>query len=208
MEASALLERYGSPRNVITTGYGMTETCAGAIFNLNCPDYDVASGYKLASVGKCMKGIEMRVTVSSGDTISYRKLAAPNQSGDLEVRGEVVFSGYYRNPEATEEAFISDGWFRTGDKASIDLNGNLNLIGRVQDVININGVKFITADLQASIDQALGRRVDRVIIFPSWTGITEQVTVVYIPTEWPTRAEDIMEVDSLVVQVCITNLPN
>ncbi|KAJ8062108.1 hypothetical protein OCU04_008669 [Sclerotinia nivalis] len=204
IEASDLLEKYGSPRNVITTGYGMTETCAGAIFNLNCPDYDVANGYNLASVGKCMKGIEMRVTVSSGDTISYRKLAVPNQIGDLEIRGEVVFNGYYRNPEATEEAFISDGWFRTGDKASIDPDGNLNLIGRVQDVININGVKFITADVQASIDQALGSRVDRVIMFSSWTGSTEQVIVVYIPTEWPTRAEDIMEVDSLVVQVCIT----
>jgi acyl-CoA synthetase (AMP-forming)/AMP-acid ligase II/thioesterase domain-containing protein len=203
IEASDLLEKYGSPRNVITPGFGMTETCAGAIFNLECPDYDVFNGYKSASVGKCMEGIKMRVTTSTGESLPSRTLAVPNQSGHLEVRGEVVFDGYYRNPYATKEAFTSDGWFRTGDKASIDINGNLNLIGRAQDIINIKGIKFLAADIQALIEQALGNRVDRLVSFPSWTGSTEQVTVAYIPREWPIPPKDAMELDNLVIHACI-----
>lgn len=62
--ASRLLAKYGAPLDVITPGFGMTETCAGAIFNLKGLDYDVGNSRTIASVGKCMKGIEMRVTIN------------------------------------------------------------------------------------------------------------------------------------------------
>ncbi|KAF4633294.1 hypothetical protein G7Y89_g4830 [Cudoniella acicularis] len=203
--ASTLLEKYGAPRNVITPGFGMTETCAGAIFNLECPDYDVANGRSVASLGKCMRGMEMcvTVTVTIGEGITSTRLASPNEPGDLEVRGEVVFDGYYRNPIANAQALTSEGWFRTGDQATVDSAGNLCLIGRVKDVININGVKMIAADVQTSIERALGHRVARLITFPSRASHTEQVTVAYVPREWPIRVEDVAEVDDLTVQACI-----
>ncbi|KAI1207203.1 acyl-protein synthetase [Annulohypoxylon truncatum] len=196
--ASALLQRYGAPRNVITAGFGMTETCAGAIFNLNCPDYDVKLGRSVASLGMCMNGIEMRVTVPGRGL----QLASPNEAGNLEVRGNVVFDGYYRNPKATAEAFTSDGWFRTGDQAMIDNQGYLSLIGRVKDIININGAKFAMSNVQTALAQALNHRITRFVTFPSRAAHTEQVTVAYIPRDWQMSDEEIMKIEEVASEVC------
>lgn len=58
---SELLQPFGAPRNVIVPGFGMTETCAGAIYNRKCPDYDKHVDVEFASVGKCIPGIKMRI---------------------------------------------------------------------------------------------------------------------------------------------------
>ncbi|KAK0712211.1 acyl-protein synthetase [Apiosordaria backusii] len=199
--ASALLVQYGAPHNVITPGFGMTETCAGSIFNLNCPVYDVAKGRAIASLGRCMPGIQMRVV----DSLTGFALARGEQ-GNLEVRGAVVFDGYYRNPAATSAAFTADGWFRTGDRAMIDEEGNLSLVGRAKDVINVNGAKIVTADIQASLEMALRHTCTaRVVCFPSRAlgAATEKITVAYVPQEWPPNAEEIAKVDALAVQACM-----
>jgi acyl-CoA synthetase (AMP-forming)/AMP-acid ligase II/thioesterase domain-containing protein len=198
---SKLLERYGAAHNVIVVGFGMTETCAGAIYNTECPDYDVANGHIIASLGRCMPGIEMRVMVDAA-----RKIAAPTETGELQLRGAVVFDGYYNNPTATATAFTDDGWFRTGDQAFLDAKGNLHLVGRVKDVININGVKIPTADVQASVEAAVRNTcVSRIVCFPSRRSgaASEQATVAYAPKTWPTSAEDLVEADRLVVQACM-----
>ncbi|KAH6845705.1 hypothetical protein B0I37DRAFT_191104 [Chaetomium sp. MPI-CAGE-AT-0009] len=197
---AALFERYGARRNVITPGFGMTETCAGAIYNMACPDYDLQRGDRaVTSVGKCMKGIEMRVVVGS-------RLAAAEEAGELEVRGDVVFDGYYRNEKATADAFPSPGgWFRTGDQACIDKGGNLCLIGRASEVVNINGVKVVAADLDSLLEQTLGHRVARFVVFPSRAAHTEQITICYVPPRWPHAAEDMAEIDDLAARVCIAS---
>jgi acyl-CoA synthetase (AMP-forming)/AMP-acid ligase II/thioesterase domain-containing protein len=197
--ASSLFERYGAPRNVITPGFGMTETCAGAIFNLACPDYDAARGHIVASLGKCMTGIEMRIVVDS-------RLASLEEIGNLEVRGDVVFDGYYRNPGATANAFPSrDGWFRTGDQGGIDLGGNLRLIGRKKDVININGIKIIVSDVESLLEQALGDMITRFVVFPTRAIHTEQITVAYVPGRSPHTAEGMIKIDELAAKICLTS---
>ncbi|KAI1807229.1 acetyl-CoA synthetase-like protein [Daldinia bambusicola] len=197
LAASSLFSMYGAPHNVITPGFGMTETCAGAIFNLNCPEYDDTRGHLVASLGKCMSGIEMRITTSKGS------LTVLNEPGDLEVRGPVVFKNYYRNQTATSEAFTSDHWFRTGDRGVIDSNGYLTLVGRAKDVININGVKIIAADVQTAIENVLGNRVARLVVFASTASHTEQVTVAYIPHVFPPQDEEIVDITHLVTQACL-----
>ncbi|KAI0869652.1 acetyl-CoA synthetase-like protein [Hypoxylon argillaceum] len=197
--ASAFLGRYGAPPNVIVPGFGMTETCAGAIFNLDCPEYDTRTGRDVASVGKCMQGIRMRI-VARGD--AGRRVAEPNELGDLELCGDVVFCGYYRNAEATVEAVNLEGWFCTGDQGFIDDSGNLHLSGRAKDVININGVKIISADVQHALEQALGSRVSRVVCFPSKASHTEQITVAYWPSAWPMELHDMAEINELILQAC------
>jgi acyl-CoA synthetase (AMP-forming)/AMP-acid ligase II len=193
LKACSLLRRYKAPRGVITTGFGMTETCAGAIFNLNCPDYDIRRGRSVASLGKCIDGIEMRVTVPGHDM----QLAAPDEPGHLEIRGDVVFDDYYRNPRATAEAFTPDGWFRTGDEATIDDEGCLSLVGRVKDIVNINGAKFAVSNIQTALDQALSGRTARVVTFASRAAHTEQVTVAYIP-----RNRNMAPNEALAIQTC------
>ncbi|KAH7095864.1 acyl-protein synthetase [Paraphoma chrysanthemicola] len=196
--ASSLLQAYGAPPNVITPGFGMTETCAGAIFNLNCPDYDTGRGLAVASLGKCMNGIEMRIVVDS-------RLAAPEEPGDLEVRGAVVFNGYYRNAAATANAFPSqDGWFRTGDRACLDSNANLRLIGRKEEVININGIKIVISDIVSTLEQAIGNLVNRFVVFPSRAAHTEQITLCYEPGVDSQNAEDLAAVDALASEACVS----
>lgn len=198
--ASKLFEKFGARRDVVTPGFGMTETCAGAIFNLACPDYDAERGYAVACLGKCMKGIEMRVVVGAS-------LAVADEPGDLEVRGGVVFDGYYRNPRATADAFPShDGWFRTGDQAYINSDGNLCLIGRKREVININGIKIAVVDIDSLLDRALGDRVSRFVVFPSRAAHTEQITISYVPKGWPHTAKEMAEVEELAAQACITSV--
>ncbi|KAI2464674.1 acetyl-CoA synthetase-like protein [Annulohypoxylon bovei var. microspora] len=199
--AAALLSFHGAPSNVIQPGFGMTETCAGAIYNIECPAYDIRLGRSVASLGRCIPGMEMRVVDDTG------KCRAPGKPGYLEVRGAVVFDGYYRNPAATTEAFASgNGWFRTGDRAIIDVDGNMGMIGRAKEVININGVKVVTAEVQAALETALrGTGVKRIVCFPSRApgAVTEQITVAYVSREEPLLPEDMADIDSRVVQACM-----
>ena len=76
---------------------------------------------------------------------------AAGTEGELQARGRSVFAGYLDNVEATSAAFTSDGWFRTGDLARLDAQGNLEITGRLKDVINRGGVKFNAADVETII---------------------------------------------------------
>jgi long-subunit acyl-CoA synthetase (AMP-forming) len=106
----------------------MTERCAEAIFNTPIPSYDIGYRYKFASLGFCMPGIKMRISVT---WVGKDRIAATtDQFGDLEVSGDAVFSEYYRNPVDTAVAFTPDGWFRTEDWATLYADGSLCLVGR------------------------------------------------------------------------------
>ncbi|PYI33838.1 acetyl-CoA synthetase-like protein [Aspergillus indologenus CBS 114.80] len=169
---SAYLSRCGAAENCVVPGFGMTETCAGCIYNLGCPRYDKRHGYDFASLGSCIPGVEMRIAS-----------VVPKELGHLEVRGPIVFAGYFNNPEATAEAFQPDGWFRTGDTGFLDANGCLNLAGRTNDLISINGVKHNALALEVGLDEAQipGVIPGEVVCFAHRApGVeTEQVYVVY-----------------------------
>ena len=182
-----IMAGYGAPDDVIVPGFGMTETCAGSIWNTNCPKQDLLNNSQFASLGQCMPGIEMRVVVISSEGFST---AAPaGHPGLLEVRGPIVFKGYFNNSTATSEAISSEGWFRTGDQAMIDSAGNLNLIGRSNDHININGVKYLPKELEAAIEELSigGVTADYTVCFsfrPAGSQ-TEQICIVYLPSYSP-----------------------
>ena len=179
------LMRMGVPKNnIITPGFGMTETCAGAIFNRNCPSIDIEASNEFASLGTCVPGITMRVSPiahTSAETTATK--SSYNAEGALEVRGPVVFERYFNNDEATRDAFSLDGWFKTGDLATIDASGNLKLIGRSKEVIIVNGVKYLPYELEGAIDQARipGVTQSFVVCFanrPSDSS-TEEIYVIY-----------------------------
>ncbi|KIM96172.1 hypothetical protein OIDMADRAFT_132717 [Oidiodendron maius Zn] len=173
----------GARPDVIVPGFGMTETCAGSIWNTDCPRYDILNNYKFASLGKCMPGVEMRV-VCGPEGVS--EIAPAGHPGILEVRGPVVFKGYYNDPIATSKAISSDGWFHTGDHAMIDSAGNLNLIGRKNDHLNINGVKYLPNALEAVIEEfAIDGVTPHYTVCFSYRPLgaqTEQICVVYLPS--------------------------
>ena len=115
----------------IIQGYGLTETC-GAVASTRF------EGSSVGSVGKAVNYAEI-------------KLGAPNEdgAGEVLIRGRMVFSGYYKNPEATADAFTEDGWFKSGDLGKIDANGDLFIVGRSKDVIVLpNGKNIHPEDLE------------------------------------------------------------
>ena len=104
----------------------------------------------------------------------------------MEIKGEVVREGYLNNHKANSEAFTEDGWFRTGDLGLIDSDGCLRIDGRSKEAININGVKYLPSELEATLEQAgiPGAMPSYFCCFGSWdAGIgRESVHVLYVPS--------------------------
>ena len=103
----------------IYEGYGLTESSAAITVNR-------VGDLKIGTVGKLLPGNSMRVA----------------DDGELLVRGGVVFSEYWRNEQATAEAF-TDGWFKTGDLGAIDNDGFLTITGRKKEIIVTAGGKNV-----------------------------------------------------------------
>ncbi|MDH6358635.1 AMP-binding protein [Parabacteroides sp. PF5-9] len=102
-----------------TIGYGMTE-CAPLI------SYDNNKEFIPGSCGQILKGI-MQVRIDSKDPY--------NEVGEIQVAGENVMKGYYKNEEATKNVFTEDGWLRTGDLGTIDENNRIYIRGRSKTMI-------------------------------------------------------------------------
>ncbi len=101
----------------IIQGYGLTETSGAATATYEKDN-------RIGSVGKPMFNAEVKIADPDKDGV-----------GEVLIKGEMVFAGYYKNPEATAEAFTEDGLFRSGDLGRIDKDGHLFIVGRGKDVI-------------------------------------------------------------------------
>ncbi|ROW11307.1 hypothetical protein VMCG_01024 [Cytospora schulzeri] len=181
---SQLLAKLGAPAHFIRPGFGMTETCAGSIYNVECPTFDLTHGREFTSLGHCIPGMKMRVTRPGADGLDVPLKA--NEVGNLEVTGANVFNQYFNNPEATASSFTPDGWFITGDLACIDEGGNLHLVGREKETIIINGVKYFPHEVEGAIEDAAiaGVTPSFVAVFPHRpkNADSETVCVVYLPS--------------------------
>jgi 2,3-dihydroxybenzoate-AMP ligase/mycobactin salicyl-AMP ligase len=71
-----------------------------------------------------------------------------NIPGELLIKGPGVFTGYYKNPEENEKMFDQDGYFRTGDVAKVDENGNVTLAGRIKEMINRGGESISAVEVE------------------------------------------------------------
>jgi long-chain acyl-CoA synthetase len=100
----------------IQQGYGVTET--SPVISAECPGRT-----RPGSVGPVMEGIEVRINQPNEDG-----------AGEILVRGPNVMQGYFRNPQATEEA-LAGGWYHTGDLGRLDRDGFLYICGRVKNLI-------------------------------------------------------------------------
>lgn len=120
---AAILEaeaRFGAP---VRTAYGMTEIGAGAWVPEQVPDDEI-----LDTVGLPAPFRELRIVDENGDD------APAGEPGELIVRGDGLFLGYYNKPEANTDSFYGD-WFRTGDMFVRTKNGYYQIIGRYKDMI-------------------------------------------------------------------------
>ncbi|MFN8218377.1 MAG: 3-phosphoshikimate 1-carboxyvinyltransferase [Solirubrobacterales bacterium] len=117
--------------------WGSTESCLAALAD---PADDPAQIW--GADGRALAGTELRVTDEDGRELE------PGEEGNFEVRSRCLFEGYLGRPDLTEAAFTPDGWYRTGDLATIDADGYLRITGRVNDVINRGGEKVPVAEIE------------------------------------------------------------
>jgi len=121
--------------------WGMTETQAG-LYTRPGDALDIAA----ASAGRPSPGTEARIASPDGNELPT------GREGELQVRGSLLFPGYYDNAEANASAFTTDGWFRSGDLATQDAAGNVRITGRIKEVINRGGVKYNPRDIEDLLD--------------------------------------------------------
>ena len=120
-----------------TIGYGMTE-CGPLI------SYDNHKEYIPTSCGQILKGI-MEVRIDSEDPY--------NKVGEIQVRGENVMKGYYKNEEATRNVFTDDDWLKTGDLGTIDVNNRIYIRGRSKTMIlSSNGQNIYPEEIEAKLN--------------------------------------------------------
>ncbi|EOA63304.1 acyl-CoA synthetase [Corynebacterium glutamicum MT] len=103
----------------IYEGYGLTESAAAAAVDF--------TDQKIGTVGKPMGGMTIKI----------------NEDGEIMLKGEMLFQGYWNNPEATAEA-LHDGWFNTGDLGELLESGHLVITGRKKDLIVTAGGKNVS----------------------------------------------------------------
>lgn len=121
--------------------WGMTETQAGLYTRPGDPVELAAT-----SAGRPSPGTEVRIASPEGTALP------PGEEGELQVRGGLLFPGYFDNAGANAQAFADGGWFRSGDLAVRDAAGNVRITGRIKDVINRGGVKYNPRDIEDLLD--------------------------------------------------------
>jgi long-chain acyl-CoA synthetase len=137
--AKEIAELFDAIGICIMEGYGLTECTTAATTNR----WDA---YRFGTVGQALPGFELRLA----------------DDGELLIRSETIFAGYFKEPEATAEVLGEDGWLRSGDIATIDEHGFVTITDRKKDIIVTAGGKNIAPqnlenDLKTSryVSQAL-----------------------------------------------------
>ena len=126
---------------LIIEGYGLTET--SPTLTLNKPE-----AYRFDTVGKAFPSVELRL----------------DDDGEILARGDNVFKGYFKDPEATKAAFTKDGWFRTGDVGRWTEDGFLQIIDRKKDILVTAGGKNVPpANIEAKfVDDPV---IERLVVY-------------------------------------------
>ncbi len=171
--------------------YGMTETG----MNTSNP---LRGERRAGTVGPALPGVTVRVVDDAGERLSDNGVGG--ETGNLQVQGPNVFRGYWRMPDKTAEDFTADGFFNTGDKATIDADGYVSIVGRAKDMIISGGLNVYPKELEMVIDDMPGVKESAVIGVPHADFGEAVVAVIIADGCAPTAVE--------VIAYCKTQLAN
>lgn len=155
--------------------YGMTETV------ITCSNpYDGVR--KPGTVGKPLPGIEARIMTDDGSPADIGEV------GELHVRGDSVFTGYWQMPDKTAQDFADDGFFHTGDQAMWDVDGYVSIVGRSKDMVISGGLNVYPKEVEGVLDQCEGVK-ESAIIGVAHPDFGEAVVAVIVATDPLPNAE-------------------
>ncbi len=144
----SLVEAYEKELGIpMYQGYGQTETSPITFISYPKKKHQNLQGaerYRIrAKTGHIVPGLEMRLVDPDGNPVPYDG----KSMGELLLRGPWVLRSYYKDPEKSREAFLN-GWFRTGDIATMDSEGYLQVVDRTRDLIKSGGEWISSVDLE------------------------------------------------------------
>jgi fatty-acyl-CoA synthase len=125
---------------ILVNAYGITELCGTVVFS----ELDEPLESRIETCGRPLPGFELRVV----DPESNEPLP-PNERGELVGRGPSRFDGYYRNPEQTTAVVDGEGFFHTGDLASMDEDGRVIYHGRLKDMLKVGGENVAAIEIES-----------------------------------------------------------
>ena len=174
----------GVRREIFMVGYGMAEavcgiscTPAGVVPRVDWIDTaamqnegrsvpaepDGPGSLSVVSCGRLFPGLVAKIVDDHGEPLGERQI------GELVVKGDFVFDGYYRRPELTDEV-LKDGWLHTGDHGYM-ADGELYICGRKKDMMIVGGKNVFPGDIEVIANEVEGIRKGRVVAF----GIVDDV---------------------------------
>jgi acyl-coenzyme A synthetase/AMP-(fatty) acid ligase len=125
--------------------YGSTES--GTVSFAGPGEHDAEE-----SVGQVVDGLELEIVSDAGLPL------AVGEAGHIRMRGEGIAGGYFEGPEQTGRRF-RDGWYWPGDLGSVRADGSLRILGRADDMINLNGINIFPSEIERVLEQHTDVRV-------------------------------------------------
>jgi long-chain acyl-CoA synthetase len=185
------LQKWGP---IFVQGYGMTET-APLLTMLDSHDCSIdgtpEQARRLASCGKESLGVEVRVVNTHGMDVH------PGEIGEIIARGPNIMLGYWRMPEATTAAIV-DGWYRTGDLATVDDENFIYIVDRAKDMIISGGENIYSVEVENALythpavletavvgipDETWGESVHAVIVCKPGTNVSSDELIAHVRTQ-------------------------
>jgi fatty-acyl-CoA synthase len=185
-----LIEQFEDKHGVnVCHAWGMTEMSPVGTTGMLKPKFassDVAQQREIKlKQGRMVYGVEMKIVDDEG----IEQAADGVQVGQLLVRGPWIASAYYEDEAGTAQAFTADGWFRTGDVATLDADGHMQIVDRSKDLIKSGGEWISSIDLEnaaighpdvieaaaiAIADEKWGERPMLVVVPRQHSGLSEE----------------------------------
>ncbi len=123
--------------------YGLSETCGVISYSQIGADLEVMAN----SIGQPIEGASWRVCDPEGQTLGV------GQTGELQIKGPHILSGYYNKPEASADAMTSDGYFKTGDLCKLRDDGNVAFTGRLKEMFKSGAYNVYPLEVEQAIEQ-------------------------------------------------------
>ncbi len=128
-----------TPWITLISPYGCTE--GGGVLALSHPQEPLEQ--RVSTAGRPFSGMQVMIThPESGQPLP------PCQRGEIVLRGEGMFDGYYKDEQGTREAVDAEGWFHTGDLGMLDDEGRVSFLGRIKDMLKVGGENVAAAEIE------------------------------------------------------------
>lgn len=141
----------------ICAAYGLSEASPNVVMS----DHRDPLELRVAGLAQPHAGLEVRIAEPQTDVV-----LPPDTPGEIQVRGWSVMRGYYNNADATNKAFTSDGWLRTGDLGTLNDDNRLRMVGRLKDVFRVGGENVAPAEVEEVLLQHAAIATAQVIGVP------------------------------------------